>query len=268
MARLTGYLPTIGEIEASITENKFIANGSKPNKTNDCTPTKQDLVNWINVNINTSDLSLNRCPFWEEIVAIGYAYGWISENDNTVCEVIYTSSVTGILVLDISNSDYDIMMYIDTLGIDDSINRQPIYAGMNFLPRDISNNSAAGAWGLASDYHDIGSPYYRFEFNISKLFTYYPDIQTFTIILAGRSTNALTSSMIYSYKGADQGDMIMTGSPGTYMPSNQNTNSSNTTSSQITTTMGRNGIYDINTMPIIGKFVIDRNTLTPTYTAQ
>lgn len=123
-------------------------------------------------------------------------------------------STNSVIVVDISNTNNtDICAYIDTPGISQS----RIIAGKNGLNFFQLNDPASQAFILASD----DTKPIRFEFNISKLLGIYPDavaIPQFIFKIRGRQAVASFINCLYSLKYPNQ-KLIMTGVPGSYLPS-------------------------------------------------
>lgn len=144
--------------------------------------------------------------------------GQANANSSGTCNPPLPSNAVGILVIDLFEN-IDACAFVDTPGV---IPYQiPVYKGQNFLPND--GTPAANCWALASDFINQGNNLdYRFQFNIARLLNTYPSIPSFVFKVRGRGPSASTLNGSYSLKGADQGNMIMQGSQGTYIPSTAN----------------------------------------------
>lgn len=182
---------------------------------------------------------------------------WEIKTEDSYCEMKFTADEVGILVVDLYGpSDGIVAGRINTPGVDIT---NMAYTGNNFVaPTDSPEN----AWMLASDMGG-GSVTWRFEFNVAKLMTIYPNINSFKMEILGRNSSPMDVAGAYSIKGADQGKMIMIGSPGSYMPSNQNTNNLGLVNTNFSFQGGANGQYTSN-MPVIKTFIYDKVTKTIT----
>ncbi len=125
-------------------------------------------------------------------------------------------TATGIFVVDFfADTTLDVIGYVDTSGT--TPYHDICYTGVNFIPND-GVTPAASCWVLGSD-QNPPNPTRRFEFNVAKLITAYPAMTNFTFKVQGRSVSGGAVNGSYVLKGADQGNMTMTGSPGSYIPS-------------------------------------------------
>lgn len=129
------------------------------------------------------------------------------------------ADATGIFVVDVyDDAGLNICGYVNTPGT--TPYQIAVYVGNNFEPPSVPPESC---WVLASDAVVSGSLRRRFEFNIAALLSTYPSMTSFDFVIAGRTTSSGTINGQYNRKGAAAGMMIMTGSPGTYLPSTSGT---------------------------------------------
>lgn len=168
------------------------------------------------------------------------------------------SGATGILVIDIfDTTTINAYAYVNTPGATIPY-QQPVYTGNNFYPT--GSTDAANAWGLSSDLNPP-QPTRRFEFNIQKLIATYPAEPTFTIIVAGRDTSSGTMRGSYVNRSAADSQMVMGGSPGSYLPTVSGTILASTNYSGYAVVAGANGTYGIGIGAEIIKFVYDVATM-------
>jgi len=173
------------------------------------------------------------------------------------------SLIAGILIVDINNdATGNFCGYVNTPGA--TIPYQvPVYTGQNFMPSVAT--PPADNWCLASDV--VGTSIeWRFEFNITKLVATYPSEPTFVFIISGRSVSPGSLNGSYVVKSTTGSSMIMTGSPGTYLPSASGPNIGVTTYSGKTTVGGANGTYGVGVGAVIMTFTynVALNTITLT----
>lgn len=129
---------------------------------------------------------------------------------------VLAATATGILVVDIyTNTTINAYAYVATPGTDPY--NIPAYTGQNFEPM-IGSGNPATCWILASDIH-TGTPNWRFQFNVGQLINNYPGINIFTFKIGGRDVSPGTISGQYNLQGGSSPQMIMSGSPGSYLPS-------------------------------------------------
>lgn len=133
-----------------------------------------------------------------------------------VINTIVPTNAVGIIVVDVlTTPSLEICGFISGTGFPYNT---PVYKnGSNFLPND--GTPAANCWALASDLNTGFGQKYRFEFNVKKLLITYPSETQFIFKIRGRNSSSGTASIRYDLKGATSGNMTMTGSPGTYIPS-------------------------------------------------
>jgi hypothetical protein len=171
------------------------------------------------------------------------------------------AGATGILVIDIfDTTTINAYAYVATPGATIPY-QQPVYTGNNFYP--IGSTDAANAWALASDINPP-QPTRRFEFNIQKLIANYPAEPTFTFIVAGRDTASGTIRGSYVNRSGADSQMIMGGSPGSYLPTVSGTILASTPYSGYAVVAGANGTYGIGVGAEIIKFVYNVSSQTIT----
>lgn len=201
----------------------------------------------------------NFCPL-PIIPPVVYNAKWIGEEETATCEINFNTNDIGFLVIDINNlpSQANILLEVDN-STGTNIN-DLVYSSNNFSPYGVSvqNN-----WMIASDYINTVNLTYRFIINIKKFIEEYPDLNEFKFNLKGRSTSSVTVTGNYQTKSASQGEMIMTGNIGSYVPSIQNQLNISQINTNYIISDGANGIYNT-TLPLINKFVYDKisNTIT------
>lgn len=149
-------------------------------------------------------------------------------NSTGSCMTPLPSTATGILVVDIDN-DADLCGYVNSSGTDPY--QIPAYTGVNFEPND--GTTADLCYVLASDPITGGPLKRRFEFNIARLINTYPSFLSFVVVIRGRAASSGTLAGSYSLKGADAGNMTMTGVSPNLIPS-------------------VSGVHDIGTTPFSG----------------
>lgn len=155
--------------------------------------------------------------YTETTAFVAYPFKWIPDEDTAYCEQQYTADETGVVMVDIFGIDpesYTFVGTIETPGV------EPValaHINNNFVD---AGSTPEMAWMLSSDMINQSSLKHRFAFNIAKLMNFYPSIEVFTFKVKGRGLVGSSSyiSGQYSLKGADQGNMIMTGGEGTYIP--------------------------------------------------
>lgn len=150
-----------------------------------------------------------------DVTANGQAYA----NSHGYC--IQNSSIA-VLTVDFTNDGtIDAIMFCNTPGM----NRYQQYIsrdGHNFLdPAD----APANAYGLASDRIYQPTLFLRFELNLARIVNDNPGVNTFYMDITGRKTTAGLVNGSYVLKDPTQGNMIMGGSPGSYIPSVSNPSS-------------------------------------------
>ena len=146
-------------------------------------------------------------------------------NSQGVCNAHLPSDAVGIIVIDMFSSNVEACAYLDTVGV--TPYQVPAYKnGANFVPND--GTMPAQCWVLASDDVNNGTSLkLRWEINVARLINTYGNLLSFKVVVRGRNTTGamIYASGSYSLKGANAGYMTMTGSPGSYIPSNSMTTS-------------------------------------------
>lgn len=149
-------------------------------------------------------------------------FKWVPDLEESYCEIAYSADETGVVMVDIFNTDatFSFVAAIETVGITgiDTAHQLNNFVDVGSTP--------ANAWMLASD--PIAQPTlkHRFAFNLAKLMNFYTGIEVFTFkVKAKHAGGSIAIGGQYSYKGADQGTMIMSGSEGSYIPSTSGANS-------------------------------------------
>lgn len=118
---------------------------------------------------------------------------------------------SAVLVVDLFNdTSLNVIGLIDNPEI--AINHQPAYSGNNFLPASVA---AENAYMLASDL--MNGANWRFEFNLAKLITQYPNTTDFVFYIKGRGAADQSLNGAFSLK-TKEAKMIMSGNAGSYVP--------------------------------------------------
>lgn len=184
-------------------------------------------------------------------------------NSNGSCSAVPSPTATGILVVDFfSDHTLNLIGYCNTSGT--APYQQPVYAGNNFYPND--GTPVSNCWALASDIVP-GPPVVRFEFNIARLLVNYPLVTSFVFLIQGRNSTGGTISGSYNMRGASSGTMIMTGSPGSYIPSETGGSSLGVVSfGGISIPSGANGTYGLGVGSVIMTFTYNVTTKVMTQT--
>lgn len=155
-------------------------------------------------------------------------YSICAINDDGTCSTCLSEAISisgtipsdavGIIVVDVYDvSTLEICGFIDGSG---SMPYDiPVYKnGNNYLPNSLT--APANCWALASDLiTSSGILKFRFEFNVKKLILTYPSEPTFVFKIRGRGVTSGSVNMKYDLKGGDSGDMTMTGTTGSLIPS-------------------------------------------------
>lgn len=172
---------------------------------------------------------------------------------------------SAVLVVDIFNdTSLNVIGLIDNPEV--AVNHQSVYTGNNFLPASVS---AENAFILASDRISGGSTSWRFEFNLAKLITQYPNTNDFVLYIKGRGASAQNLSGVFSLR-TREAKMIMSGSIGNYVPSVLGGNMTNYNNFTTYVEKGANGSYlegDLRTM-IRFNYNVPSDTLTFTTAEQ
>lgn len=176
------------------------------------------------------------------------------------------STVNALVTIDMFDDDFlDVCAYIDTPGVVQSGN---IVArdGLNFYE---TTDPAASAFMLASDNIIHITLKRRFIFNIGKLIGLYPDdvaIPEFIFKIRGRTSGAGGSISGTSQEEFPDVTMIMTGEPGSYIPSTTPTGGPATVPWNSTVIPGGDGSVGLTVGDVILTVVYNRATNTTTAT--
>lgn len=181
-------------------------------------------------------------------------------NTNGVC---LANTINAVISVDMYNDDgLDVCGFIDTPGVSESGN---IVArnGQNFYS---STDPAASAFMLASD--NIAQPTLkrRFLFNIGKLIAQYPNaiaIPEFIFRIKGRSSTAGVKTGVWQREYPDV-TMVMTGSPGSYIPTTSPSGGPPADSWSANVSGGGDGSVGIAVGSVILTFIYNRATNTIT----
>lgn len=142
------------------------------------------------------------------------ANGQALANSTGTCLVNTTNAVISVDMYDDSN--LDVCAYIDTVGVAES----GVIAARNGLNFYLPTDPAASAYILASDNIDQPTLKRRFVFNIGKLIAQYPDdiaIPEFIFKVRGRTSSPAIITGMWQREYPDV-TMVMSGSPGSYIP--------------------------------------------------
>lgn len=133
----------------------------------------------------------------------------LTVNDTTIVQPLKT----GVLIIDLYQDDsLNVIGLIDNPEVLQSHNAA--FTGNNIVPAI----APADALILSSDVIAQNVLKRRFEFNIKKLVADYPAITDFTFYIKGRGAALINIDGVFSAKSSDA-VMILSGSPGTYVPS-------------------------------------------------
>jgi hypothetical protein len=215
---LTTTTTTVSPVSTTTTAAVYTATRSADFQRNNCvsgqtgsidtfTKTYSSLISQIDANNKANtDLLFN-------------TEGQNAANTFGTCTADLPANTVNILVIDLFNA-LDVCAFVDTPGV--TPYQLPVFRGNNFLPN--TNTPAKNCWALASDFVNIvgaSTLKYRFQFNLARLINTYPSIPEFQFKVRGRGINSGLLNGSYSLKGSASGSMTMTGNPGTYLPSVQ-----------------------------------------------
>jgi hypothetical protein len=127
--------------------------------------------------------------------------------------IVDTTNVLGILVVDLFNYyPLDVIAFIDNAEVAET--HVAAHTGTNIVPLTAPGNAMI----LASDFVNDTVLNWRFEFNIAKLVSLYPSTSQFTFYIKGRGNviGQITGAYVTKTYASQ---MIMVGSPGSYLPS-------------------------------------------------
>ncbi|WP_426327864.1 hypothetical protein [Pedobacter sp. R-06] len=143
---------------------------------------------------------------------------------------------SAVLVVDLFNdTSLNVIGLIDNPEV--TVTHQPVYTGNNFSPAAVS---ADNAYMLASDL--MNGANWRFEFNLAKLITEYPNTTDFVFYIKGRGAADQGLNGAFSLK-TKEAKMIMSGSIGSYVPSVVGGNTTHYTNFTTYVAKGANGSY-------------------------
>jgi len=145
---------------------------------------------------------------------------------------------SAVLVVDLFNdTSLNVIGLIDNPEV--TVNHQPVYTGNNFLPVSVI---AENAYMLASDLIPGSANNWRFEFNLAKLITQYPNTTDFVFYIKGRGAADQSLSGAFSLK-TKEAKMIMSGGTGSYVPSVVGGGTNHYTNFNTYVVKGANGSY-------------------------
>jgi len=202
------------------------------------------------------DLTAANALATNDLTANGQNYA----NTSGVCLV---NTINAIISVDMYNDDgLDVCGYIDTPGVNESGNIVA-RSGQNFY---LTTDPAASAYMLASD--NIAQPTLkrRFLFNIGKLIAQYPNstaVPEFIFKIRGRSSSGGIKNGVWQREYPDV-TMVMTGSPGSYIPTTSPSGGPPADSWTANVTGGGDGSVGIGVGSVIMTFTYTRATNTIT----
>lgn len=196
----------------------------------------------------------------EEIVITGTKL-----NGDTISKNVIVKNTTlfnsAVLVIDLfDNNSLNVIGYIDNPEIAE--NHQPAFTGNNFLPASVA---AENAFILASDAVSGSAISWRFEFNLAKMVTQYPGSTDLVFYLKGRASSDGGLNGAFSLK-TREAKMVMTGTPGSYVPSVTGGNTVGYSTFSTYVYAGANGSYNENDLYDMIRFNYNVLTDTLTYT--
>lgn len=120
----------------------------------------------------------------------------------------------GVLVVDLyNNTSLNVIGIIDNPEVIN--NHVSAYTGNNIMP---AGAVPAQALILASDLNGAATTSWRFTFNLAKMVAQNPGTTDFVMYVKGRGANAAVLNGAFSLR-SNEAQMLLQGSPGTYMPS-------------------------------------------------
>jgi hypothetical protein len=168
---------------------------------------------------------------------------------------------SAVLVVDLFNdTSLNVIGLIDNPEV--TVNHQSVFTGNNFIPVSVI---AENAYMLASDLIPGSSTNWRFEFNLAKLITEYPNTTDFVFYIKGRGAADQGLSGAFSLK-TKEAKMTMFGSAGSYVPSVTGGGTVGYSSFSSYSVPGANGSYEENDLFTIIRFNYNVPTDTLTYT--
>ncbi|RLJ80511.1 hypothetical protein [Pedobacter alluvionis] len=170
---------------------------------------------------------------------------------------------SAVLVVDLFNdTSLNVIGLIDNPEV--TVNHQPVYTGNNFLPVSVI---AENAYMLASDLIPGSATNWRFEFNLAKLITQYPNTTDFVFYIKGRGAADQSLSGAFSLK-TKEAKMIMSGGTGSYVPDVVGGNTNHYTNFTTYVAKGANGSYLEENLRNIIRFNYNFPSDTLTFTAE
>lgn len=171
-----------------------------------------------------------------------------------------TQFKSAVLVVDLFNAtSLNVIGLIDNAEV--AVNRQPVYTGNNFLPAIVIPENA---YMLTSDLIPEATNW-RFQFNLAKLISEYPNTTDYVFYLKGRAASSQVLNGAFSLKTRDA-KMIMMGSTGSYVPSVTGGSTVGYTNFSAQLADGANGSYLEQDLQSIIRFNYNVPTDTLTYT--
>jgi hypothetical protein len=154
------------------------------------------------------------------------AEGQANANNFGSCNPPLPEAAKGIVMIDMYNhADLEVCCYFDLPTIP-SIHEKPVFTGNNFFPDD--GTEAKNCYIISSDEMTDLTLKRRFAVNIARVQNENPSLLSIPIKVRGRKVLSGNVDGLYSLKGAESGNMTMTGSPGAYVPSTEDTGSETT----------------------------------------
>jgi len=201
----------------------------------------------------------NDSSFSDETLAITATTGTGNPVTKQVTVKNTTQFNSAVLVVDLFNDNsLNVIGLIDNAEI--AVNHQAVYSGNNFLPASVA---AENAYMLASDL--MNGANWRFEFNLAKLITEYPNTTDFVFYIKGRGASDQNLSGAFSLK-TKEAKMVMSGGAGSYVPGVVGGNTVNDNNFSSFVVKGANGSYSEADLRNIIRFNYHLPTDTLTFT--
>lgn len=174
--------------------------------------------------------------------------GYITRSITIVNTTTSANTPLGVLVVDLfNNTSLNVLGFIADSEVVES--QVPAYTGSNIIPSDAL--TASDALILASDVVLESALSWRFEFNIEKLVSSYPQKSQFTFIIRGRGSAITPLHGVYGAK-SNGTTMTLTGTEGSYVPGTSGgTNVGEATTFHSPIVGGANGDYSMGVLPPI-----------------
>ncbi|MDB4922067.1 hypothetical protein [Mucilaginibacter sp.] len=171
-----------------------------------------------------------------------------------------TCKGAGILVVDLfNNATLNVIGLIDNAEV--AYSHVAAYAGVNIIP---AGAEPANALVLASDFIDQPTLNWRFEFNIAKLLTNYPQSTSFVFYIDGRASAPVAVFGAFILK-TFASQMTLIGSAGSYIPSVSGNNLGSSVSFTSDLVGGADGSHTEADLTMIIKLVYDVASATISY---